>query len=141
MIKGASAGGLSAKIAAEQKLISHTALKKFSLIYVQPLYLPLCCTGNPNSSTDYTLSLFHRFTTIGSYIYHYISTRVVRQRQTSNIQSNTNTHDYRIATSSEAMISTFRRELNPTPWGIGFYHHHRDFRASGSRTHSPSAVL
>ena len=37
VIKGASAGGLSAKIAAEQRLIAHTALKKFSLIYLQPL--------------------------------------------------------------------------------------------------------
>ena len=37
VIKGASAGGLSVKIAAEQKLIALTTLKKFSLIHLQPL--------------------------------------------------------------------------------------------------------
>ena len=37
VIKGASAGGLSAKIVAEQKLIAHTTLTKFSLIHLQPL--------------------------------------------------------------------------------------------------------
>ena len=72
------------------------------------------CTRNTNSSTCYTRSLSHIFTTTSSY--------AGRTSTTSNVQRNTNTYDYRIPTSSEAMICTVGRQLNRRPRRFGSYH-------------------
>jgi len=83
------------------------------------------CTRNTTSSTSNTLSLSHRFTTTSSYAGRTpTTTSLVWQRQTrSDTRRNTNIHDYRIPTSSEAMIFTVGRELNRRPRRFGSYHH------------------
>jgi len=83
------------------------------------------CTRNTTSGTCYTLSHSHCFTTTSLYRGQTSTpTSLVRQRQTtSNVQRNTNIHDYRIPTSSEAMISSLGRQLNRRPRRFGSYHH------------------
>ena len=78
-----------------------------------------------SSSTCYTLSLTHRFTSTSSYGGQTsTTTSLVWQRRTrSNIHWFSNTHDYRIPTSSEAMISTLGRQVNRRPRRFGSYHH------------------